>query len=90
MKGGFASVELDGSEEGLDGACLLGEGDRKGASGDALRAACGPPERRVDATSLVVDRLRIAHPYLLSDVEPEVRDAVADLRETMHEVCKEE
>ena len=49
-----------------------------------------PRRRRVDITSEVADDLKIAHPYLFCDVEPEAREHVADLRETMHAVCRQE
>ena len=90
VRGDFASVELDGTEEPLDSVCNLGEGSPESARDDTSLATRRAARRAPDQTSVVADRLLISHPYLLVDVEPEVREAVADLRETMHQVCKEE
>ena len=43
----------------------------------------------VDVTALLTEQLGISHPYLLSDVEPYNREAIRDLRDDAHHICKD-
>ena len=96
IKGDYPSADCEGEEPLEDekdfAAALLcpGKGvDSSGAGAAQAPASALVPSNR-DRTAAVADELQIAHPYLLADVEPLNRERVADLRESMHEVCKAE